>query len=228
MGEVTHTRADRIFFTGMAVALAGIVFVGFSRTYYLKDFFAGSPLSPLLHVHGVVFSVWTVFYVYQNALIAAGRTDRHRRLGMTGVSLAGLLAVMGIVVAVESVRAGFRAGRPAMDLLLVNSGVTLSLFCIFFALALLLRRRREIHKRLMLLAMISLCMPAFARLPGSPMSFWLVLVFLVAGFLYDALVQRRIYVSYVLGGVFVIVTLPLRFVIAGTTVWHRVFEWVVK
>jgi hypothetical protein len=228
MKPATHARADRIFFTGMAVALAGIVFVGFSRTYYLKDFFAGSPLSPLLHVHGVVFSVWTVFYVYQNALIAAGRTDRHRRLGIAGVSLAGLLAVVGIVVAIESVRAGFRAGRPAMDVLLANSVVTLSLFCTFFVVALLLRRKREIHKRLMLLAMISLCIPAFARLPGSPMSFWLVFVFLGAGILYDALLQRRMYVSYLLGGLLVIVTLPVRVVIAGTTGWQRVFEWVVK
>jgi hypothetical protein len=42
----------------MALAIGAIVFAGFAPTYYLRPYFHPEPLSPLLHVHGLVFTAW--------------------------------------------------------------------------------------------------------------------------------------------------------------------------
>jgi MFS family permease len=52
------TRHHRIFHIGMAVAFLVTGLVGFAPTYFLKDFYHTPPLSPLLHVHGLVFTSW--------------------------------------------------------------------------------------------------------------------------------------------------------------------------
>ena len=45
-------RRDRIFFTGISIAAALTVFVGFAPSYFLKGVFGHPPLPALLHLHG--------------------------------------------------------------------------------------------------------------------------------------------------------------------------------
>jgi hypothetical protein len=98
------TSRDRWFFSGMAVAAALTVFVGFGRTYYLGRFFGAPPLSALVHLHGLVSTSWILLFLTQTSLIAAGRTDLHRRLGAAGGVLAMLVLVVGYLTAIEAAR----------------------------------------------------------------------------------------------------------------------------
>ena len=75
---------DRAFYTGIAVAAALTVLVGFSRTYFLRPYFQAEPLDAAFHVHGLVFSAWIALFVAQTSLVAAGRTDVHRKVGWAG------------------------------------------------------------------------------------------------------------------------------------------------
>ena len=77
--KTAYVRSDHWFYTGMSIAFACMVFVGFSRSYFLKGIFGWPPLSLLIHVHGAVFTAWTMFYVFQNLLVTTGRTALHRR-----------------------------------------------------------------------------------------------------------------------------------------------------
>jgi hypothetical protein len=79
LSTIARSRRDRWFFGSMAVAAALTVFCGFAPTYYFKTADSGPALSPLVHLHGVVFTAWMVLYVFQTALIAAKRTVLHRR-----------------------------------------------------------------------------------------------------------------------------------------------------
>ncbi|HEV2617498.1 MAG TPA: hypothetical protein VGU63_12910 [Candidatus Acidoferrales bacterium] len=79
---------DRRFYTWVAVAAALVVFAGFARTYYLKEFFGTRSLALLLHVHGLVMTLWFLLFLVQVRLVAAHRTDLHRRLGVFGALLA--------------------------------------------------------------------------------------------------------------------------------------------
>src|ERR1041384_6930226 len=77
-------RRERRFFAGMAIASAVAVLVGFYPTYYLKRFYGTPVLPPLVHVHGILFTVWIVLLITQTSLISGRRTDLHRRLGIGG------------------------------------------------------------------------------------------------------------------------------------------------
>jgi hypothetical protein len=84
---------DRLFYGGMALAIALTIFAGFARTYYLKDLFGSRPLPPLVHLHGLLFTCWILLFAVQTSLISAGRPDIHRKTGIAGALLAAAMVV---------------------------------------------------------------------------------------------------------------------------------------
>ena len=66
-------RAVSKFYVMMAVIFVAIAFGGFFATYWLqlaRGTFTGSPM---LHLHGLLFSLWTLFFLSQAMLMANGR-----------------------------------------------------------------------------------------------------------------------------------------------------------
>jgi hypothetical protein len=94
----TPSRPTSRFFLWIAVAAAIAVSWGFAPTYYLRAFIVTRDLSPLLHLHGFVFSCWIALLVIQTTLVAKGRTDLHRKLGILGVALAAAVVGLGVAV----------------------------------------------------------------------------------------------------------------------------------
>lgn len=217
---------EHLFYSGLALAYAVTVFAGFSRTYFLKEFFGKPHLSRLFHLHGVVFTAWTLFFVFQTALVAAGRANIHRRIGWIGAIFAANIVVFGMLLTIYAVRIGYPARSRQMPALLINGIIDLVLFCLFFGLALLLRRRSAIHKRLMVLAMLCVIIPAIARLPIPPgMIGWAIFALSLVGLIYDALTTRRIYLTNVIGVLLINICSPLRFIIADSRTWQNFTEW---
>jgi len=96
----------------MALLLLVTVFVGFARTYDLAGMFHAPLPSLIIHVHGAAFYCWILLLVMQTSLVAAGRVDIHRRLGIAGFLLACLMVILGVLAATDSlVRAGGPVGR---------------------------------------------------------------------------------------------------------------------
>ena len=107
---VTGTRpAPRRFYVGMAIAVLITVFLGFSRSYFLKTYYGTPELSLLLHLHGLVFTSWVLLFLVQTTLIARDRIEQHRRLGVAGAVLSALLLVVGTITAILRVK----GGRPS-------------------------------------------------------------------------------------------------------------------
>jgi len=107
------------------------------------------------------------------------------------------------------------------------------LFSIFVGTALTLRRDKEAHKRLMLLAYVSIITAAVARLPGvlaigPPTFFGLSFLFVLAGALYDFLSRRRVHKAYVWGGALLLVSVPARLALSSTGAWHSVAEMLTR
>ncbi len=223
-------RQDR-FFAVMSVIALLTVFAGFSRTYYLKGFFGTKALTPFFHLHGVVFSTWIVLFVAQAALVRAGRVDLHRRMGIAAAILVPLMVVVGLMAAIDSARRGFSPPNGPPPLVFFVVPVTdLIVFSSLVAAGLWRRREPQDHKRLMLLATISILTPAIARLPGiaaaGPLAFLgLTDAFIVVCMLSDWLSRRRVHRAFLWGGVFIIASQPLRFAVAGTDAWLRFARW---
>ena len=230
--------AERWFFSGMAVALLITIFAGFSRTYYLRAAFGSPVLTPSLLMHGFAFSAWMVLLLVQTSLVAANRTDIHRRLGVAGAALGVLMMVLGAYVAISRVAAGLTLSPPGVTPL---QGLTLPLatmvvFPVLLGSALWFRKRSDIHKRLVVIATLELVPAAIGRLPGifipigsvalGPVGlFGLTDMFLVAIAVYDWRSRGRIHPATIWGGAFLIVSQPLRLIIGTTATWQSFAAW---
>lgn len=232
-------RYDHVFYSTVAILMAVTVFIGFAPTYYLRAFF-GRPtvtgavtLTPLAHLHGAIFTAWVLLFVVQTTLVASHRVKTHRRLGiLTGVLAAAMVAV-GVATAVKAAARG--AAPPGADPLgfLIVPLCDVVMFSTFIVAALCLRNRKEAHKRLMLLAYISILAAAVARLPGvlplGPFGFFgLAFLFLLAGIIYDLVSRRRVHPAYIWGGTLLVISVPLRLMASGTETWRAMAEYLVR
>ena len=54
----TDPTFDRRLYPAMGILAVAIVFVGFSRTFYLREWFESPPLSALRYLHGTLMTCW--------------------------------------------------------------------------------------------------------------------------------------------------------------------------
>lgn len=220
------------FYPGMAIFAAAVILLGFSRTYYLKEFFATPPLPWLVHLHGAVMTAWMGLFIAQTALVESGRTSVHRRLGIVGGLLAAAIVVIGPAVAVYGVRAGHHPvpGANPLSFMIVPFG-DIFVFGTLVGAALWYRGRPELHKRLMLVATIAILPPGVARwplhLPRTPWIFFGIPDFILLGCIaYDCAKTGRLSPAFVVGGVLLIASHPLRLMLSGTAAWMSFAHWI--
>jgi|SRR5450631_2236343 len=227
-----NRRWDK-FYVGMAVGITAIIVWGFVPTYFLRPYYQTSELRPLLHLHGALFTSWLLLLIVQTSLVAAKRTDIHRRLGVAGAVLAVLMVVVGFIVAVHAARRGVAPlGIPALAFLVIPLG-DITTFAILVGAALLNRAKPETHKRLMLLATLALLAPGVGRLPfafisGPIQIYALVDAVLLICILYDVITRKRVHPAYIWGGLFLVLSQPLRLALSGTSAWMAFAQWLAK
>lgn len=149
------------FYILIAVASTLLVFAGFARSYYLRSAFGFPALPGLLHLHGLVMTLWFVLFLLQAWLISVQRTRLHRQLGVFGIGLAALMVAVTATVVITAARRGFTAFPETVQwpgFLLLSLGIVMTFAVLFFA-AVWLRRRSAPHKRLMVLASLSIWGP---------------------------------------------------------------------
>lgn len=132
-------RAKRWLYPLAASVTALGVFAGFAPTYYLKLWFGTPSLSPLLHVHGLVMTVWFALFATQAWLVGSGRTAVHRRLGVFASLWAVLVVTVGTLTAITGARLGHSPGPPPLQFLIVPLG-DMVLFTALVGTALWFRR----------------------------------------------------------------------------------------
>jgi hypothetical protein len=225
-GPLPAHQRDRIFFGLMALAVAVAVFVGFAPTFYLRPGTA-APLPRYLQVHGLAFSAWIVLFVLQTALIASGRTRVHRRLGWAGAALAATMVVAGTTAGIWSMQREIANGSGDAALTFLTTPFSAMLvFGGLVAAAIAWRRRPETHKRLMLLATISLLDAAVARWPLAFTADWMFYaitdLFIVAAIGYDLIARRRVTDAYLWGGAAIVLCQGLRPIVGQTGTWHAI------
>jgi hypothetical protein len=228
-----QTKSRDRFFLGMAGLLLLILLVGFSRTLYLRLFFEVPSIPIYLHVHGATVTAWFVLLVVQASLVNVSRVDIHRRLGILGVVLgvavipAGLMATLQFIPRLPELGLPFEvAPRVVTWIVFVNFHMLLG-FVVFLVAALLNRAKADVHKRLMLLATISLIPPALARI--SQNLGWLLeqeIIFVTVTWLllavpilvYDLVTSKRLHSATAIGGLFFLLVVFSPILISGTDI----------
>lgn len=162
------TRPLRSPEDGSFVLLAGlcavIAFAGFAGTYWLQLATGTFVGSPLLHLHALLFSLWTLFFVSQAALITYGRNASHRAWGLAGIALATAMLFTGAAVALSGLQDRIANGHgDAGRAFVIVPLSAVMLFAVFVTAAIVARRRSDWHKRFMLVATVTLLNAAIAR-----------------------------------------------------------------
>jgi hypothetical protein len=224
---------DRPFYAWAAAAAAAIAFAGFARTYYLKAWFGTPDISTLVHVHGIAMTLWVALFIAQVALVAKGRVDLHRRLGIAGAGLAALIVVLGFFTAIAGARRGVPEGAPPLIFMAITMSVVV-VFAIFVAAALYFRKRSGYHKRLMVLASLTVIQPAVARVAldvlgiFNPLVFFGLTIALLTAFIgWDTVRNRRLHPAFGWGLLFFLLSLPARFLVASSGPWQDFARWLV-
>jgi hypothetical protein len=230
MSAVVRNR----FYSVTAFALAALVFVGFARTFYFRAWFDVPPTTVLLFLHGIAFTAWFLLFVVQTRLIAAQNYRLHMQLGIAGIIVAIAVVILGYSTAIVSAAAPRpRAGGMNSQQFVFIPLLGITIFAVFVSAAVALRKKAQLHKRFMTLAMIGVLGPPVARIiliTDAGAHFLAIQTAVPALFIGWCLVSdwrkyRIVHPVYLYGGLFIVASWPIRVMIARTPAWEHVGRW---
>jgi hypothetical protein len=225
------------FYFYMALSCAAVAFLGFAPTFWLPLASHKFQANPVVYIHGLVFFSWTLFFVFQTWLASSGRIMRHRSVGLIGISFATAMTIFGTLVAINAMKVAAAQGQT-------NEGVAFAIvplagilfFAVVFTLAIRAVRNPETHKRLMLLAGISILDAAVGRWfltflappgpPGPPPvavalpAAFVAYLLLVVAIVFDWRTRGKPHAAYVYGGIAMVVLKVLNLPISASPLWH--------
>lgn len=231
------------FYVWMGGVFVIIAFTGFIPTYWAKLATGTFGGAPILHLHGAIFFTWTLFFFLQTLLVSTGHTLNHRSWGLAGISLATAMVFTIVLAAINSIRVAGTIGMTDEARRFAYVSLTGAiLFSGFVGAAIVFIKRTEIHKRLMLLAMIPLMHAAFARLfavafapagaKGPPPVFvsvppgLMMDLLIIAAMIYDWRTRGSPHPAYWIGGALLLADQTLAVPLSATATWMAIAAWV--
>jgi hypothetical protein len=165
-----YGRRIHVFMAGLFVALAVVGFAPKSSAILSGEL----PVPPpVIHVHAALMVAWLALLLTQTLLMANGRPETHKRLGLIAVALGPCLIAGMIAATIWKFEVSIAQGAkgPAANILLLQiRGI--AYFALFFIWGVLARRKDpETHKRMMILATLVIVPAALARMTWLPSGF---------------------------------------------------------
>jgi uncharacterized membrane protein YozB (DUF420 family) len=243
-------RVDRWFYISVAVLMILFNVAAFAPSIVNPSSRrVPLPLTPLVAVHAIVAAGWLLLFLAQATLVATGRTDVHRRLGVAGSVLAAAFVVVGCLTTIDEARRGFDLSgdlrRLAPPDVQPDAGALLApinfllMFGVLVAVAICCRRRPAIHKRLMLFAMLGALTPTplvhvIGHWPAllawrGAVALVATLVFLSASAIHDRVAEGRIHPVSLWAPLFLFAwAAVVNVVIVPSVAWREFAEWLVR
>lgn len=228
---------ERRFFAMMAVAMAATIIIGFLPSYFLRGLVSFGPpppsLTPLIHLHGALFTAWMLLFLVQVLLVTGGRSDIHRRLGISAIILLPAMIVVATLSGLHQV--GRASGPPIVPPLSWLSVPLLGVPVLggLIAAALLKRNDPASHKRYMVLAMIEMTSPGLGRwpwpafVPGPVVLFGFSDLFLLALIAWDLKRYGKVHRATAIGGACLVGSQAIRIAVWQTEAWIAFARWAV-
>jgi hypothetical protein len=218
---------DQKLFWATAFLFPVFIFIGFAESYYLGAFFdAPAFANGIVHTHGIVMTLWVLFFSVQIALIRTKNIKTHITLGMFGIFLAVVVVISSLVTAYDSllVRAEPINGMNPHSFVIIPF-TSLLMFVILFSGAILYRKKPTEHKSLMFLTAINFLPFAFSRMPFIPEQFMIPWAFgapillAICAFIWFTVKHRKFNKVFAFGLFIIIASVPLRLVLMESPIW---------
>jgi hypothetical protein len=226
--------SDRIYFTALSLFVLALIFVAFAPSYYLVSAYHRPAPPAFIIFHGALMTGWVLLLLLQAGLAAAGRMSWHLKLGDAGIIYGLLLVPIGCMAVTISAAREVHRHTDFMLSELNVLGISLMqmlLFGAFVVAAWVFRRRADYHKRLIVLATLSVLPNAIVRLSFNVpalsflqtnleiLSFWAAL--LVVSICVDAMRARRLHPVFAVGGTLTLAALYASWFISRSQVWDQ-------
>jgi hypothetical protein len=220
-------QSDRIFYPAMCLLVLVTVWMGFAKSYYAAGLVHANLPSAIVHVHAIAFTLWLLTLVVQTTLVSVRKVKLHMSLGLGGFSLAAAMVVLGSLAAVDSLRRGMSPPWSGLspEVFFVIPATDILLFAVLAAWAYAVRRRPDQHKRLIMIATISLLDAAIGRFPATvtpmgPLTQMIILFsFLAIMASYDVITRKSIHRVTWIASLIIIVVQVARVPLAQTASW---------
>jgi len=228
-GKMTPLQrfVNRYFYFGMSLLMAAIVASGSSRTVNDNLLHPPIPRPLILWFHAAAFTGWIAFFIFQSALVRTHNVKWHRFFGWFGAALGAAMVPLGITTSIIMGRFDTYAEHlPGADAFLIVPFYDMVAFGTFFGLAVLWRKKSELHRRLLFIATCGLLDAAFGRFDyifNHGLFFWCLDGVILLGVLRDLYVKRRIHKVYLTALPVLIVA---QFFVNYT--WHAGSAWWVR
>jgi hypothetical protein len=241
----SRSNPARFLYSTFAALLILITFLGFQQFYLKGAAYPNHPIAPgakgVVIAHGVLMTGWMTLFLLQSLLIATRNRSVHMTLGLFGAVLAAAIVVVGWYTPIIAARAEPDVTIWGLDR---RHFMAIPLFSIvtfgaFVALAVLFRRRAELHRPMMLLATLSVIAAPADRITGWPQLFgptlaghwfgpFFTAILLGVAFLAARLVlNRKFDRPFAVGLVVLAVIFAATMQIAPTATWHRFASYLV-
>ncbi len=190
----------------MSVIIFALVIFGFSFVAERRLIHPDFPRPPVVFFHGVTAMAWVILFGVQSWFIASGNRVLHRRLGLASIALGAVIPVFAAItgVVIRRYRVEHFGELPQFVFISIyDAGV----FGMLFWLGIYFRKKPEFHRRLMLLATISLTIAAIGRIPPwitPPRPHWILYtswyvmldILFAAGAVRDMIIWRKVHPIY--------------------------------
>lgn len=193
---------DKYFYFAMSLLIAAIVVCGFSQTVNGNLLHASPPRPILLWFHGAAFSGWVAFFIFQSTLVRTHNVKWHRFFGWFGVALGTAMVLLGVTTAIVMTRFDAQTlHQSGGNAFLIVPFYDIAAFAALFTLAILCRKKPELHRRLIFIATCGLLAAAFGRMPYLSQHlffYWALDAMILLGVMRDLLVNRRVHRVYLI------------------------------
>jgi len=163
-------KKDRYFYSIVSFVMLALTLIGFSKFLLHGKEADNGPITPpivaLVVVHGVALLLWVVIFFIQSVLIAFKNRKLHMTLGWGGAVVALVVIATTPLMATRSVQLNQGVhlfGMSYAQFLLVMYADAVA-FTTFTLLAILYRRKPDIHRSMIVLATLSVIAGSTSRI----------------------------------------------------------------
>lgn len=164
-------KIQRLFYSGAGAIFIAVMLAAFHPFLLHGTHFDGSPIDRsifwIVAVHGISIVAWFLLFFAQSLLIAIKNRRLHMTLGWSAIVIGVAIAGSGTLVAIRSVQLtpGFVFFNMEYPRFLLAMFMEMTMFTVFLAAGILMRKRPSVHRTMMLLTGLTILPGATARIP---------------------------------------------------------------
>ena len=182
------------------------------------------PKSGILISHAIVMFLWYILLVFQSYLIKSNNLSLHKNLG----KLSAILALSVVITGALTVANAYPREPQGVALVTYNF-LVLSLFSIFYSIAVYKRKVPIVHKRLMLFTSLAVLHPALFRVNrvfdlNFPLDLLLLLILIVMIVIYDVRTIKKVHLSTLLGAISIIMVFVITITLVNSDGWNGIIK----